>query len=218
FQDLWASGTPLIVTGLDRQFQLPWSPQYFIDHFGSQVCEIVDCGTDETQRSTVKEFFLGFSKDPDSVVDCMKLKVLHKLSEPTLSDTSQDWPPSATFQTTFPSLHEDFIRAVPFADYTRPDGCHNLAAHFPLNALRSDLGPKMYNAYADKTRQGTTVLHLDAADAINILLYATPFANGLPGGALWHIFAARDTPALRCYLRESTGHEDVGDPIHSQSL
>lgn len=119
----------------------------------------------------------------------------------------KDWPPSADFKSSFPELYEDFNQATPIPNYVRRDGVLNIASHFPSNTVSPDLGtssfsrvipcmrsnvyflgPKMYNAMASFESQGskgTTRLHMDMSDAVNIMLYSanTPDADpGLPPG------------------------------------
>ena len=83
------------------------------------------------------------------------------------------------------------------------------------------LGPKMYNAMASFESQGSkgsTRLHMDMADAINIMAYASPTPDGRPGCAAWDIFRAEDTPKLRKFLRKKFKGQYQHDPIHSQQF
>jgi hypothetical protein len=41
----------------------------------------------------------------------------------------------------------------------------------------------MYNAYADGEDDGSTCLHGDVADALNLMVYASD-----DGSAIWHVF------------------------------
>ena len=89
----------------------------------------------------------------------------------------QDWPATEDFKQTHPTLYNDLSDALPVPDYTRREGALNLYAHFPPGSSRPDIGPKMYNAFAareNKGGQGSTRLHMDVADAINVMLYASP--------------------------------------------
>lgn len=75
----------------------------------------------------------------------------------------------------------------------------------------------MYNALAsifDDKHSGSTRLHLDASDAVNILVHASRSS----GYALWHIFAPEDTDRIRDYLKEKAlaRPRRMGDPIHNQ--
>lgn len=81
-------------------------------------------------------------------------------------------------------------------------------------------GPKLYSALEsllDDKHHGSTRLHLDLADAVNIMTYAGLAANGLPGYATWHIFKADDVEKLREYLSTKHAEGDIlGDLIHNQ--
>lgn len=83
------------------------------------------------------------------------------------------------------------------------------------------IGPKMYNAEAtlqDDAHQGSTFLHLDMTDAVNVMIWAATFPDGRPGYAVWHIFPRDASPIVRQFLREEVGFEGEGDPIHSQMI
>lgn len=60
-------------------------------------------------------------------------------------------------------------------DLTRPDGVLNLASRLPTNGYRPVLGPQLYCAYSssDESTLGTTKLHVDVIDALNILVHAS---------------------------------------------
>lgn len=74
FRPLWQKGEPLVVTGLSSKFQIPWTPDYFIEKHGTQSCLIVECQTDVNKRITVGEFFSMFGKY-EGRTECWKLKV-----------------------------------------------------------------------------------------------------------------------------------------------
>ena len=77
----------------------------------------------------------------------------------------------------------------------------------------------MYNALAstfDETHAGSTRLHLDMSDAVNLLVHAGKALDGSAGHALWHIFAPDDTCHIRAYLNQKKSCHSRGDPIHNQ--
>ena len=76
----------------------------------------------------------------------------------------------------------------------------------------------MLGSILDEDHAGSTRLHLDLSDAVNILTYASKTPEGLPGYALWHIFAPEDSVRIRAYLRQHSQkcNNAVGDPIHNQ--
>ena len=81
-------------------------------------------------------------------------------------------------------------------------------------------GPKIYNAHAsilDDRHSGSTRLHLDVADAVNILTYAGTTPSGNAGYACWHVFSPEHAPALREYLRTVRQGASISDPIHDQA-
>ncbi|KDQ07139.1 hypothetical protein BOTBODRAFT_39064 [Botryobasidium botryosum FD-172 SS1] len=203
FQSHWSTGQPMVVTGLLPKFQIEWNPQYFIDHHGTQKCQVVDCQTDEVLDQTVGEFFSMFGVYGED-------RAIYKL---------KDWPPQADFKKAFPKLYKDFSGAVPVPNYTRRDGVLNIAAHFPSNALAPDIGPKMYNAFESDEGpggQGSTRLHMDMADAVNIMLHSSRRADGTTGTAAWDIFRAEDAGKIRQFLKAKFPKSKVHDPIHSQ--
>lgn len=230
FQALWRrGGIPLVLTGFTDRFKLPWDPQYFIRNHGREPCFVHDCIDGTAIVATVAEFFYKFD-DPACVVS-------HKL---------KDWPPSADFSTAFPKLFQDFESALPFPSYTARNGTLNLAAHFPEKYNAPDLGPKMYNAYPapdflpqseDENAQpndikGTTNLHLDLTDAMNIMLFSaggtlasasSTTAKAIPAcGAIWDIFPPSASAGIRIYLNSPEylashpGATAQDDPIHRQ--
>jgi len=205
FRRVWAQGIPLIVTGLLPKFQIKWTPEHFISKYPTQSCSIVECQTDASKRITVGDFFKMFGTY-EGRTDCWKLK---------------DWPPSTDFKSAFPDLYEDFSRAVPMPHYCRRDGTLNIASHFPSNTVAPDLGPKMYNAMATFETQGSkgsTRLHMDMADAVNIMLHAEPRPDGEPGVAAWDLYRAEDAEPLRRYLKKRFNGALQHDPIHSQQV
>jgi hypothetical protein len=229
FQCLWRKGgVPLVLTGLLEKFKLSWDPQYFIENYGDEQCLLHNCVDGSVAEGTVAEFFESFQKDSGTSV---KLK---------------DWPPTADFKDTFPDLFEDFENALPYPSYTRRSGPLNLASHFSEGWNAPDLGPKMYNAFPApdflpvssklserksrklvKEVKGTTNLHLDLTDAVNIMLFADGFEvapaastveKGIPlCGAIWDIFSPSSATAIRKYLKQSRqDSSSVDDPIHRQ--
>jgi len=205
FQSIWAKGEPLVVNNVLPKFKIQWTPEYFVEKYGTQTCLITECQTDSSRRVTVGEFFREFGKY-EGRTECWKLK---------------DWPPSTDFKSAFPELYEDFSQAVPIPNYVRRDGVMNIASHFPSNAVYPDLGPKMYNAngsFLTAGSKGSTRLHMDMADALNVMTYACPTASGSPGSAAWDLFRAEDSDKIREFLRQRFKGQFTNDPIHGQTI
>ncbi|PFH50586.1 hypothetical protein AMATHDRAFT_176944 [Amanita thiersii Skay4041] len=206
FAKIWSLGEPFVVAGLLPRFKLEWTPEYFTKHHGNDSCLVIECQTDINKRVTVRQFFRDFGKYVSRGSSCWKLK---------------DWPSSTEFQSAFPELYEDFSQAVPVPDYVRRDGVMNVSSHFPSNVIAPDLGPKMYNAMASSLAEGSkgsTKLHMDMADAMNIMTFASPCVDGSPGCAAWDLFRAEDSDKIRSFLRRRIQGIGAQDPIHSQQV
>ena len=203
FAPIWKQGDPIVVTGCLEHFKISWTPDYFIKNYGEQTCIIIECQEENNMRVTVRQFFDMFGKYSDRK-ECWKLK---------------DWPPSTDFRTAFPELYKDFSDAVPVPDYVRRDGVANIGSHFPVNTIAPDLGPKMYNALASTLSEGskgTTRLHMDMADAVNVMTYAEKSPDGSPGCAAWDLFRPCDSDQLRQFLNDKFAKQPT-DPIHAQN-
>lgn len=77
----------------------------------------------------------------------------------------------------------------------------------------------MYNALASTDKpgsMGSTRLHMDMADAMNIMTWAAPTPDGADGYAVWDIFRAEDADNVRLFLRDKFTIPPQHDPIHAQ--
>ena len=85
----------------------------------------------------------------------------------------KDWPPTEDFAEILPKRFADLMQSLPLPEYTNRSGVFNLASRLPEFFVKPDLGPKMYNAYGSSRQPGvgTTNLHLDVSDAVNLMLY-----------------------------------------------
>lgn len=84
---------------------------------------------------------------------------------------------------------------------------------FTVHVADFTVGPKLYCAMTtivDETHHGSTRLHLDVTDAVNVVVYTTE-----NGKALWHIFCAQDADAVRRFLRHKHQLPSSVDPINS---
>lgn len=79
----------------------------------------------------------------------------------------------------------------------------------------------MYNAngsFMTAGSKGSTRLHMDMADALNVMTYAAPTAGGAPGSAVWDLFRAEDSDKIREFLRQRFQGQFANDPIHGQTI
>jgi lysine-specific demethylase 3 len=78
----------------------------------------------------------------------------------------------------------------------------------------------MYNCTGCKlinNTHGSTKLHMDITDAVNIMVWLEPDSDGEPGTALWHIWSPSASLALSwCLWLE--GFNGPGHPVHSQLI
>ena len=77
-------------------------------------------------------------------------------------------------------------------------------------------GPKLYVGFGTPgANHGTTKLHKDVTDAINIMVWSV---NGADVAAIWHIFRAHDDELVKRFLEEEFPGLNGTDPIHCQEL
>lgn len=64
FHREWGGGQPLVVSGVDAQSEIQWTPDYFLSKsaYASQICRLVDCQNNKEITSTVFDFFGAFGK------------------------------------------------------------------------------------------------------------------------------------------------------------
>ncbi|CAB1325222.1 unnamed protein product [Coregonus sp. 'balchen'] len=201
FRECWKQGQPVLVSGIHKRLKgTLWRPEAFSEEFGDQDVDLVNC------RNC-------------AIISDVKLK---------------DWPPGEDFRDMMPTRFDDLMDNLPLPEYTKRDGRLNLASRLPNFFVRPDLGPKMYNAYGlmetEDRSVGTTNLHLDVSDAVNVMVYVgipegegdhvkevmTTIEEGdvdeitkrrvyeakEKPGALWHIYSAKDAEKIRELLRK----------------
>lgn len=227
FRECWKQGQPVLVSGIHKRLKTElWRPEAFSEEFGDQDVDLVNCRNCATISDVkVRDFWDGFQVIGKRLQDNEGNPMVLKL---------KDWPPGEDFRDMMPTRFDDLMDNLPLPEYTKRDGRLNLAARLPNFFVRPDLGPKMYNAYGltstEDRKVGTTNLHLDVSDAVNVMVYV-----GIPQGddqseqeviatieegdvdemtkrrvyegkdkpgALWHIYAAKDAEKIRELLRK----------------
>ncbi|XP_012875764.1 PREDICTED: lysine-specific demethylase 3B [Dipodomys ordii] len=221
------SSAPVLVSGVHKKLKSElWKPEAFSQEFGDQDVDLVNCRNCAIISDVkVRDFWDGFE------IICKRLR--SEDGQPMVLKL-KDWPPGEDFRDMMPTRFEDLMENLPLPEYTKRDGRLNLASRLPSYFVRPDLGPKMYNAYglitAEDRRVGTTNLHLDVSDAVNVMVYVgIPIGEGAHDeevlktidegdadevtkqrihdgkekpGALWHIYAAKDAEKIRELLRK----------------
>ncbi|KAJ8952881.1 hypothetical protein NQ318_006497 [Aromia moschata] len=227
FQDQWKRGQPVIVSDVTRNIDPDlWNPDAFARDFGDEKNDLVNCMTGNlVPNQPMRKFWEGFDHFSKRLKDDRGQPMLLKL---------KDWPPGEDFAEMLPTRYSDLMNVLPLSEYTHRCGRLNLASRLPDCFVRPDLGPKMYNAYGSALHpnKGTTNLHLDISDAVNVMVYVGIPKDGdseehikeaaSSPGALWHIYNARDADKIRDLLNkvvvEKGGRlEPHHDPIHDQS-
>ncbi|CAL8107047.1 unnamed protein product [Orchesella dallaii] len=166
FQEQWKRGQPVIVSNVSSKLNAElWSPESFSRDFGSKSNDLINCMTGKVvPGQKIKRFWDGFENVKSRLKDDNGLPMLLKL---------KDWPPGHDFAEMLPERFNDLMKALPLEEYTHRDGKLNLAARLPSLFSKPDLGPKMYIAYGSGLHldKGTTNLHLDVSDAVNVMVY-----------------------------------------------
>lgn len=173
FREQWKRRQPVLVSNVNKQLDTKlWRPESFSEDFGDEGNDLVNCLTGTLiPNQPMKRFWDGFN--------CIGKRIKDENGEPMLLKL-KDWPPGEDFADILPTRYADIVSSLPLCDYTKREGKFNLASRLPECFVKPDLGPKMYNAYgsASNPTKGTTNLHLDISDAVNIMVYV-----GVPSDA-----------------------------------
>ncbi|KAJ2023945.1 hypothetical protein GGI06_001204 [Coemansia sp. S85] len=194
FSCLWRSSVVIVVRGLLKKLDSDiWLPEWWIEHFGDEEVSVLDCANGAQAAGglwPLRNFYRLFDGS-DKYAD-----MVDKEAEPSADGRSasemweehreyirrgimkiKDWPPTDAFEERLPDHYHDFMDSLPFPEYTQRTGPFNLVNRLPAEFVSPDLGPKMYCAYGSSDTEGgvgTTNLHCDMADAVNIMAYAPP--------------------------------------------
>ncbi|KAA1111415.1 hypothetical protein PGTUg99_007863 [Puccinia graminis f. sp. tritici] len=256
FDRLWSAGLMILVTGMSHRLRKDWTPGYFMKEYPDAECQMIESNNaQDSCPTTVKEFFDKFTKESSDDQSVWKLRDWPPEADfqsqfPDLfHDFEQALPiPDITTRFGIRNVAGHFPTNANVPDLLRffnmlfSRNRSFLLDHWTLfNAndtlcllscpIHHDLfrGPKMYIAMKNSDQAGSygsTVLHMDVADAVNIQTYAK--LGDSEGCALWHLYHAKDSQALREFLYQhqadlyKTPVEEVkrrlDDPIHTTRI
>ncbi|WCJ40068.1 Transcription factor jumonji (jmjC) domain-containing protein [Euphorbia peplus] len=180
FQYHWTRAEPVIVsnvletgTGLSWEPMVMWRAFRQIKHENHDTLlnvKAIECLDWREVDINVHEFFNGYlcgRYDPVGWPVILSVK---------------DWPPPDVFEERMPRHLAEFIRCLPFKEYTHPQsGQFNLAIRLP-GFLRPNIGPKtdMAYGYSEELGRGDSItkLHFHKSDVVNILTHMTEVVHG----------------------------------------
>uniref|UniRef100_F6XFN4 Probable JmjC domain-containing histone demethylation protein 2C n=1 Tax=Monodelphis domestica TaxID=13616 RepID=F6XFN4_MONDO len=227
FKQCWKQGQPVVVSGVHKKMNISlWKAESISLDFGDHQADLLNCKDSIISNANVKEFWDGF----EDISKRQKIK-----SGETVVLKLKDCPSGEDFKTMMPARYEDLFKSLPLPEYCNPEGKFNLASHLPGFFVRPDLGPRLCSAYGVAAAKdhdiGTTNLHIEVSDVVNILVYVgIAKGNGVLSksgilkkfeeedlddllrrrlkdstetpGALWHIYAGKDADKIREFLQK----------------
>nr|XP_020853833.1 probable JmjC domain-containing histone demethylation protein 2C isoform X2 [Phascolarctos cinereus] len=237
FKQCWKQGQPVVVSGVHKKMNISlWKAEAISLDFGDHQADLLNCKDSLISNANVKEFWDGF----EDISKRQKMK-----NGETVVLKLKDCPSGEDFKTMMPARYEDLFKSLPLPEYCNPDGRFNLASHLPGFFVRPDLGPRLCSAYgvaATKDHDiGTTNLHIEVSDVVNILVYVgVAKGNGVLSksgvlkkfeeedlddllrrrlkdftenpGALWHIYAGKDADKIREFLQKIAKEQGLEVP------
>ncbi|KAM3834662.1 putative JmjC domain-containing histone demethylation protein 2C isoform 6-T8 [Vipera latastei] len=227
FKECWKQGKFVLVSGIHKKMNGSlWKADFISSDFGDLKADLLNCKDSITASGSVKEFWDGFEeiskrqKNKNGEIIVLKLK---------------DLPSGDDFRTMMPARYEDVLKSLPLPEYCNPEGKLNLASYLPGFFVRPDLGPRLCSTYGVAAAKdhdiGTTNLHIEVSDIVNILVsVGIAKGNGVPSksgvlkkfeeedlddllrkrlkdsselpGALWHIYANKDADKIKEFLQK----------------
>ncbi|XP_023598100.1 lysine-specific demethylase 3A isoform X2 [Trichechus manatus latirostris] len=245
FRECWKQGQPVMVSGVHNKLNTElWKPESFRKEFGDQEVDLVNCRTNEIiTGATVGDFWDGFEDIPNRLKNDKEPMVL-KLKDWPPGEDFRDMMPSR-----FDDLMANIPLPEYTRRDGKLNLASRLPNYFVRPDLGPKMYNAYGLITAEDRKYGTTNLHLDVSDAANVMVYVgipkgqcdqeevlktiqdgdsdeltiKRFIEGKEKpGALWHIYAAKDTEKIREFLKkvsEEQGQENPADhdPIHDQS-
>lgn len=247
FRECWKQGQPVVVSGVHTKLNTDlWRPESFRREFGEQEADLVNCRTNDIiTGATVGEFWDGFEDISKRLKNDSGDPMVLKLKDWPPGEDFRDM-----MRSRFDDLMNNIPLPEYTRREGKLNLAARLPTYFVRPDLGPKMY-NAYGLITPEDRKfGTTNLHLDVSDAANVMVYVgIPQDEGdqeqevlrtiqdgdadeltvkrfvefrEKAGALWHIFAAKDTEKIRQFLKkvaEEQGQENPADhdPIHDQS-
>ncbi|KAM4809594.1 lysine-specific demethylase 3A [Rhinophrynus dorsalis] len=247
FRECWKQGQPVMVSGVHHKLNTElWRPESFRREFGDQEVDLVNCRTNDIiTGATVGDFWDGFEDISCRLKSETGEAMALKLKDWPPGEDFRDMMP-----TRFDDLMNNIPLPEYTRREGKLNLASRLPTYFVRPDLGPKMYNAYGLLTPDDRKYGTTNLHLDVSDAANVMVYVgipegeqydeqevlKTIQDGDADeltikryiefkekpGALWHIFAAKDTEKIRQFLKklaEEQGQENPPDhdPIHDQS-
>ncbi|EPY82074.1 lysine-specific demethylase 3A [Camelus ferus] len=226
FRECWKQGQPVMVSGVHHKLNTElWKPESFRKEFGNQEVDLVNCRTNEIiTGATVGDFWDGFEDVPNRLKNEKEPMVL-KLKDWPPGEDFRDMMPSR-----FDDLMANIPLPEYTRRDGKLNLASRLPNYFVRPDLGPKMYNAYGLITPEDRKYGTTNLHLDVSDAANVMVYVgIPKGQGdqeeevlktiqdgdsdeltikrfIEGkekpGALWHIYAAKDTEKIREFLKK----------------
>nr|XP_033807917.1 lysine-specific demethylase 3A isoform X2 [Geotrypetes seraphini] len=247
FRECWKQGQPVMVSGVHQKLNADvWKPESFRREFGDQEADLVNCRTNGIiTGTTVGDFWEGFEDISKRLKSKEGDPMVLKLKDWPPGEDFRDM-----MRSRFDDLMNNIPLPEYTRRDGKLNLASRLPSYFVRPDLGPKMY-NAYGLITPEDRKfGTTNLHLDVSDAANVMVYVGIPKGELDQeqevlrtiqdgdadeltikrfiekkekpGALWHIFAAKDTEKIRLFLKkiaEEQGQENPmdHDPIHDQS-
>ncbi|XP_040275070.1 lysine-specific demethylase 3A-A-like isoform X1 [Bufo bufo] len=247
FRECWKQGQPVMVSGVHHKLNSDlWRPESFRDEFGEQEVDLVNCRTNDIiTGATVGEFWDGFEHISRRLKNDAGEPMVLKLKDWPPGEDFRDMMLSR-----FDDLMNNIPLPEYTKREGKLNLAARLPPYFVRPDLGPKMYNAYGLITPEDRKYGTTNLHLDVSDATNVMVYVGIPKDGgdqeqevlrtiqdgdadeltikrfvefqEKPGALWHIYAAKDTEKIRQFLKkvaEEQGQENPPDhdPIHDQS-
>eukprot|EP00069_Balaena_mysticetus_P009216 bmy_20088T0 len=226
FRECWKQGQPVMVSGVHHKLNTElWKPESFRKEFGNQEVDLVNCRTNEIiTGATVGDFWDGFEDVPNRLKNEKEPMVL-KLKDWPPGEDFRDMMPSR-----FDDLMANIPLPEYTRRDGKLNLASRLPNYFVRPDLGPKMYNAYGLITPEDRKYGTTNLHLDVSDAANVMVYVgipkgqcdqeeevlktiqdgdsdeltiKRFIEGKEKpGALWHIYAAKDTEKIREFLKK----------------